>query len=460
MHWETLTAELSPERRHRLLDEAGPILLSLTGSRPGDRGRLPALARTALEEAAGRMRMAPPTDIQLDELVRALLSRAGGLGFLEQLMPPVCDRYTDLVLNPSGQLWARARGDMDFTHLADQTPSHQEVWQAIESLLGPLGRSCTEASPSVDARMPRDAASGFAGARLKVLHPRDCTGGRLSLAGAAFLRTQSRRSPATAGLGHASGGGSGTAAGGGGKPHQCPRGRGHRHRKDHAAERLVPWHSPVRPNRQDRGSRGTVAAPPQRGHLGGAPGAAGQFDPGLHRDRRRGRCHAHGPQPHPGGRGPDRGCGPVAVPGVHERPLGPGHVPCQRAHGSPDPARRRHVCRCRRALRSLAHHVCPGDSAGGAHRFRGRPPTRARGLWRADGNEHRPRHPFRTNLAIRPCGPGPESVDGPGRAAQAQGPAQDRGRQGRAAHRTGPQKSARPPKMPRNRPRQGTKEKA
>lgn len=171
MHWETLTAELSPERRHRLLDEAGPILLSLTENRPGDRSRLPALARTALEEAAGRMRMVPPTDTQLDELVRALLSRAGGLGFLEQLMPPVCNRYTDLVLNPSGQLWARARGDMDFTHLADQTPSHQEVWQAIESLLGPLGRACTEASPSVDARMPRDAASGFAGARLKVLHP-------------------------------------------------------------------------------------------------------------------------------------------------------------------------------------------------------------------------------------------------------------------------------------------------
>ena len=171
MHWETLTAELPPERRHRLLDEAGPILLSLTGSRPGDRSRLPALARTALEEAAGRMRMAPPTDVQLDELARALLSRAGGLGFLEQLMPPVCNRYTDLVLNPGGQLWARARGDMDFTHLADQTPSHQEVWQAVESLLGPLGRACTEASPSVDARLPRDAAAGFAGARLKVLHP-------------------------------------------------------------------------------------------------------------------------------------------------------------------------------------------------------------------------------------------------------------------------------------------------
>ena len=165
--------------------------------------------------------MAPPTDTQLDELVRALLSRAGGLGFLEQLMPPVCNRYTDLVLNPSGQLWARARGDMDFTHLADQTPSHQEVWQAIESLLGrlrmldlvrapvprgrsglpgtdaaglqPLHRSGPESQPSsgrgrggtwtthlADQRHQLAGhrvgfagahASGFAGARLKVLHP-------------------------------------------------------------------------------------------------------------------------------------------------------------------------------------------------------------------------------------------------------------------------------------------------
>jgi pilus assembly protein CpaF len=49
-------------------------------------------------------------------------------------------------------------------------PTDIEVWRAVETLLAPLGRAVTEASPSVDAKIPRQ--EGLAGgARVKIIHP-------------------------------------------------------------------------------------------------------------------------------------------------------------------------------------------------------------------------------------------------------------------------------------------------
>ena len=39
----------------------------------------------------------------------------------------------------------------------------------METLLAPLGRSVSEATPSVDAKLPR--SEGMGGARVKILHP-------------------------------------------------------------------------------------------------------------------------------------------------------------------------------------------------------------------------------------------------------------------------------------------------
>ena len=50
-------------------------------------------------------------------------------------------------------------------------PGIEEAWQVIEHLLAPEGRACTEATPTVDAKIPRDPSLGFGGARLKVVHP-------------------------------------------------------------------------------------------------------------------------------------------------------------------------------------------------------------------------------------------------------------------------------------------------
>jgi pilus assembly protein CpaF len=44
------------------------------------------------------------------------------------------------------------------------------VWRAVEALLAPLGRACNEASPSVDAKLPRQEGLP-GGARIKICHP-------------------------------------------------------------------------------------------------------------------------------------------------------------------------------------------------------------------------------------------------------------------------------------------------
>ncbi len=96
---------------------------------------------------------------------------AGGRGCLEFLFVPGGPPWTDVVLNGNGVVWGRPKDSLAFECLDQVRPAPGEVWQALEAVLSPLGRACTEASPSVDAKIPRDAETGFPGARLKILHP-------------------------------------------------------------------------------------------------------------------------------------------------------------------------------------------------------------------------------------------------------------------------------------------------
>ena len=100
-----------------------------------------------------------------------LTAHQRGLGCLEFLFVPGGPQWTDVVLNGNGVIWGRPKHSLAFECLDQVRPSPGEVWQALEALLSPLGRACTEASPSVDAKIPRDAETGFPGARLKILHP-------------------------------------------------------------------------------------------------------------------------------------------------------------------------------------------------------------------------------------------------------------------------------------------------
>lgn len=108
---------------------------------------------------------------QADSAAQQLMERPSGMGCLEFLFVPGGNQWTDVVLNGNGVVWARPKNSLAFECLDQFRPSQAEVWQALEALLSPLGRACTEASPSVDAKIPRSADTGFPGARLKILHP-------------------------------------------------------------------------------------------------------------------------------------------------------------------------------------------------------------------------------------------------------------------------------------------------
>ena len=94
---------------------------------------------------------------------------AGGLGFLDDLLPPNRNDLAEIMLNPDGQLWLLPKGAQDPVPY-DYRPSLDETWRAVEALLAPIGRSVSEAVGSVDAKLPRMA--GMGGARIKIIHPR------------------------------------------------------------------------------------------------------------------------------------------------------------------------------------------------------------------------------------------------------------------------------------------------
>lgn len=171
MHWNNLSRDLDPGMRRKLLDEAGQRLAHTAAAHLADRARLAQQAEEALQAVMAESQLARVTPAQMADLVQTLAARHGGLGFLENLMPPHAHVWTDVALNGDGTVWSRHKSTLEFRPLTDVQPSIPEAWQVIETLLSPLGRACTEASPSVDARIPRDTQSGFPGARLKILHP-------------------------------------------------------------------------------------------------------------------------------------------------------------------------------------------------------------------------------------------------------------------------------------------------
>lgn len=170
MSWSQFQSKLTAEQSSTLLEQATSALSSLPLSTLRNRQALAQAAEQALAGALRRLNLPQPDGSQWSSLVAQVAARVGGLGFLDALLPPASFAYTDLLVNGNGTVWGRRKGAMAFENL-ELSPSREEVWRAVEALLSPQGRACTEATPSVDAKLPRNQALGFGGARVKVLHP-------------------------------------------------------------------------------------------------------------------------------------------------------------------------------------------------------------------------------------------------------------------------------------------------
>ena len=127
---------------------------------------------------------------------RRLYNRARGYGFLSDYIPPARTDLSDLVFNADGILRIRPKGEYNFVEVEDRWPL-ETVQQAINGgLLREQGKSLSEATVSVDAKISTDVILNgvWLGrrpvARIKALHPRITSGNQFPALALRFYEDQ------------------------------------------------------------------------------------------------------------------------------------------------------------------------------------------------------------------------------------------------------------------------------
>ncbi len=170
--WGQVSRRLSQEEMDAVLEHAAQALSNnLPFGALRDRQQLTSLATQAIREGVRALGAPNPNQAEMNQMVTRLVSKIGGMGFLDALMPPVSYDFTDIQLNGDGSVWVRRKGQLYFELLEDVRPTQEEAWRAVEAILAPAGRALTEATPSVDVKIPRDPTIEFGGARVKAIHP-------------------------------------------------------------------------------------------------------------------------------------------------------------------------------------------------------------------------------------------------------------------------------------------------
>ena len=166
--WTSVVPQLSTEERAGIIDEVSTQFqgLSLSEMR-GDREKLVARAIPLITSSLNHFALQASSD-EILSMAREIVARVGGLGFLEPLLR-ADSQFSEVTVTPDGKVWVLRKGTGAFEKLS-AAPSQTEVWRAVETLLAPLGRAVTEASPSVDAKIPRQEGLP-GGARVKIIHP-------------------------------------------------------------------------------------------------------------------------------------------------------------------------------------------------------------------------------------------------------------------------------------------------
>jgi pilus assembly protein CpaF len=165
--WTRLAAGISDEQRKQLGEDAAKGLQNLPLDELRDRNKLAQKAQQQLNQLITTLGVVVPTE-DLNALVQQVVARLGGLGFFHDLLPPQRGDLSEIAVTPDGTVWVLKKGAPRFER-TEIHPTREEVWRGAEALLAPLGRAVNEATPSVDAKLPR--TENFSGARIKVLHP-------------------------------------------------------------------------------------------------------------------------------------------------------------------------------------------------------------------------------------------------------------------------------------------------
>jgi pilus assembly protein CpaF len=128
--------ELAADLREQLLAHAGE---------PGEEADLPARIRALVDREAGVL-----SEARRAELAARIAERAFGLGPLEPLLgDPEVD---EIMVSGTAPVWVERRGRLEATDV--RFAREQDLRDAIERILAPLGRRVDEAEPLGDARLP------------------------------------------------------------------------------------------------------------------------------------------------------------------------------------------------------------------------------------------------------------------------------------------------------------------
>ncbi|HIQ22913.1 MAG TPA: CpaF family protein [Planctomycetes bacterium] len=158
---------VTPEQRAAVVQQAVEGVQNAGLALMRDRQALRARAAREVDSAARATGVVLPPDVRL-AVIQEVVAQCAGLGFLDQFLPPTRTDISEISINPDGSVWIRRKGEL-YDERADVHPTVEEVWRAVEALLAPTGKGVSEATPSVNARLPRFA--GFGGARVNITHP-------------------------------------------------------------------------------------------------------------------------------------------------------------------------------------------------------------------------------------------------------------------------------------------------
>ena len=171
---EQKTMTIEPAQREAIVVRA---MQAVSGQFPPQVLRRPTSAQraeimeTAKVQLARELRQAGLTHLDgqteadmLAEMERRML----GLGFLELLLRR--RDITEIAMTSDGQLWVKPKTGARFVPAGIQAPPAPEVFRVIDVLLGPQGRSLTDTTPTVSARLPKTEFNP-GGGRVKVIHP-------------------------------------------------------------------------------------------------------------------------------------------------------------------------------------------------------------------------------------------------------------------------------------------------
>ncbi|MDP2966109.1 MAG: ATPase, T2SS/T4P/T4SS family [Pelolinea sp.] len=172
---DTFYKTINDDEVNKVLEEgASRMTDGLTFRDLVDLDRLNVTAKGVIQKVLNENRVDADAD-SIALLAQKLVARVSGLEFLMPLFKR--NDISNIFINPDGTLRIQKKGQKEF-EIVRKNIKASEVDRVSEALLRTSGRALTEATPTVDCKLPRiETLPGLmGGARVKLIHPVIATG--------------------------------------------------------------------------------------------------------------------------------------------------------------------------------------------------------------------------------------------------------------------------------------------